>query len=387
MKFVISILLPVCFSITLFGQDAMLCMGQYWTEDEANVMMKTFKSKWNDLSTWEKRADRIKQGIIEGMQLAKMPELSGNFNAIIRDKKEMDGYTVENIAIESFPGFYITGNIYRPTDQKDKNPAILCPHGHWENGRMREDMQIRCAVFARMGAIVFAYDMVGYGESKQVNHDIPIALLLQTWNSKRILEYLISRADVDSSLIGITGASGGGTQSFMLTAIDDRIKVSAPVVQVSAHFFGGCVCESGMPIHRSEGLQTNNVEIAALCAPRPLMLISDGADWTRNTPQIEYPYIKSIYALYQAEHKLEHVHFPTEQHDYGYSKRTAVYNFFGHHLKLKYGNIPYENKFLEDFVTLLPQEELLIFNGKNPIPQNLLQGNDAVMAYLGFNSE
>ena len=273
-KFILLIVFAM--SMNVYGQEDMLCMGYHWTEDEANLMMKKFAASWDDLPSWGKRAEIIREGILEGMELKNMPAIEGEFNPIIRNTRKMDGYIVENIALESFPGFYITGNLYRPVEEKEKYPAVLCPHGHLPDKRLREDMQKRCAVLARMGAIVVTYDMVGYGESQQVTHKMPIALLLQTWNSKRVLEYLLSRTDVDQDRIGITGGSGGGTQSFMLTAIDERITVSAPVVQVSAHFFGGCICESGMPIHKSEHHQTNNVEIAALCAPRPLLLISNG---------------------------------------------------------------------------------------------------------------
>ena len=366
------------------AQDTMLCMGHHWTEDEANRMMKHFKSKWNDRESWEARASQIRRGIIKGMQLDKMPEISGQFNAIIRNRKAMDGYYVENIAIESFPGFYITGNLYLPAMEREKYAAVLSPHGHLQNKRFTHYVQKRGAVLARMGAIVFAYDMVGYGECDQVNHRMPIALLLQTWNSRRVLEYLLSRPDVDPERIGMTGGSGGGTQTFVLTAIDDRIKASAPVVQVSAHFFGGCVCESGMPVHKSENYQTNNVEIAALCAPRPLLVVSDGNDWTRNTPRIEYPYIQKVYALYDAEHKAENVHLPLEKHDYGFSKRAAVYNFFAHHLSLNSRDVPYDDGYDESFVTVLPAELLKVFDKANPRSENSLQGDEAVMEYLGI---
>lgn len=369
-------------SVSVLAQENMLCVGAHWTEDEANLKMKEFASEWDDLESWEARAEKIRQNMIEGMQLEKMPAIEGNFYPIIHSTREMDGYIVENIAIESFPGFYITGNLYRPTLKKEKYAAILSPHGHLKDKRFTHYVQKRGATLARMGAIVFAYDMVGYGENNQVNHKMPIALLLQTWNSKRVLEYLLSRPDVDPERIGMTGGSGGGTQTFVLAAIDKRIKVSVPVVQVSAHFFGGCVCESGMPIHKNQNLQTNNVEIAALCAPRPMLLISDGVDWTRNTPNIEFPYIQSVYALYNAEHRIENVHLPMEIHDYGFSKRAAAYNFFAHHLKLQYRNVPYDNGYKEDFVSILPSEELKVFSDKQPLPDGLLQGDQTVIDYL-----
>ncbi len=369
-----------------FSQENMLCVGYHWTADEANLKMKEFAATWNDQESWKQRADMIKKGIIEGMKFDQMPKTEGPVNVKITNSRELDGYIVENVLLESFPGFYVTGNLYRPSDSQGKNAAILSPHGHLTDKRFTHYVQIRSAVLARMGAIVFAYDMVGHGDSHQVDsHRMPIAMLLQTWNSKRVLDYLLSRQDVDPERIGMTGGSGGATQTFILTAIDERIKVSVPCVQVSAHFFGGCVCESGMPIHKSPEYQTNNVEIAALCAPRPMLIISDGNDWTRNTPLIEYPYIQKVYAQFDAEHKVENVHLAAEKHDYGYSKRAPMYNFFAHHLKLNSRKVDWDPTVNEDFVEILDREQLSVYSDEHPIPPNALKGNQAILDYLGLS--
>jgi pimeloyl-ACP methyl ester carboxylesterase len=293
---------------------------------------------------------------------------------------------VENIAIESFPGFYITGNLYRPASREpfQKSPGILSVHGHGVDPRYGESVQKRSAAFARMGAVVFAYDMIGYGDSKQVDHKMPIALTIQTYNSQRVIDYLQSRPDVDPERIGVTGESGGGTQSIMITALDPRIKVSVPVVMVSAYFFGGCSCESGMPVHKSAHHQTNNVEIAALAVPRPMLLVSDGGDWTKNTPRIEMPYVQKVYELYDAESKVDNVHLPAERHDYGINKRFAAYNFLAYYLGLNAGKILVKNQFDEDFVTLLPKEDLMVFNEQNPLPANALKGDEAVIGFLNL---
>ncbi|MCB0688681.1 MAG: acetylxylan esterase [Saprospiraceae bacterium] len=364
-----------------------LCQGAYWTELEGEKMMQQFASEWSTKEEWEQRAAKIRQGIIDGMQWDKIPEYSGELHPIIHSQRIMDGYIVENIAIESFPGFYVTGNLYRPTNVDGKLAGILCPHGHWSEppGRMREDMQIRAAFLARMGAVVFTYDMVGYGDATQVEHKMPIALVLQSWASKRVIDYLISRDDVDPERIAMTGASGGGTQTFITTALDDRIKVSAPIVMVSAHFFGGCVCESGMPIHKNAHHQTNNVEIAALAAPRPMLVVSDGGDWTSNNPDIEIPYLQRVYDLYNAKSQLDHVHFPLERHDYGLHKRAAMYNFMDNYLGLSFPGTLYNTTtgtMNEDFVTILSKEELAVFDAHHPMPDNALKGNEAVTNYF-----
>lgn len=375
-SFAALVLMVVSTGIVTAADEPELCVGNYQTEEEAKAQLARFTETYSNLTEWQTRARNIREQILRGAELWPLPKRCP-LNPIVHSKRVHNGYSVENIAIESLPGVFVTGNLYRPTEANGPFPAVLCPHGHWSDrsnyGRFRASMQTRCAMMARMGAIVLAYDMVGYGDWANAGweHRRPDAVKIQLWNSIRLLDYLTSRADVDPTRIAITGASGGGTQSFLLTAVDDRIAVSIPTVMVSAHFFGGCVCESGMPVHKSKHHETNNTEIAALAAPRPQLIISDGEDWTKNVPEVEYPYIRNVYRLYAAQKNVEYLHLADEGHDYGPSKRIGTYKFLSKHLGLCLANvIDKEGKIDESAVTIEDYKNLYVFNDKHPRPAN-----------------
>jgi dienelactone hydrolase len=355
-------------------EEPQLCVGNYQSEEQAKEQLARFAATYSTQAEWQQRAQRIREGILRGAELVPMPKRCP-LNPIIHSKRQYDGYSVENAAFESLPGVFVTGNLYRPTKGDGPFAGVLCTHGHFNDpndyGRFRPDMQKRCATFARMGAVVFAYDMVGYGDWANAGWDHHRAKVfkLQLWNSIRAIDFLTSMKEVDPKRIAVTGASGGGTQSFMLTAVDDRVAVSIPVVMVSAHFFGGCVCESGMPVHKHKGHETSNVEIAAAAAPRPLMLISDGQDWTKNTPNVEYPYIRNVYQLFDAADKVEYLHLPQEGHDYGRSKRIGAYKFLSKHLGLCLAEVIDDSGSInEEFVVIEPKDRLYVFDRNHSRP-------------------
>ena len=370
----------ICMSLPNFAQNRSsttpeLCQGAYFTEAQGAELLASLKP--TQLQSWKLRRDSITKQIKLGMELENLPSKPIS-QPVIHSKKIMDGYTVENIYFESIEGYYVAGNLYRPTNTQKSYAGILCPHGHdgTLKGRFREQTQKRCATLARMGAVVFAWDMIGYGDAKQYSHKLPKALKLQTINSIRALDFILSLPGVDPQRIGITGESGGGTQTFLLTALDNRIKVSVPTVMVSAHFFGGCSCESGMPIHKNGKFQTCNAEIAALAAPRPMLLISDGADWTKNTPVVEYPFMQQVYAFYGQPQNVENVHLPNEQHDYGPGKRNAMYPFMAKHLKLNLKSVLDKNGLVDESASMvLDKQVLAAFDKEHPLPSNAIKGD------------
>ena len=299
-----------------------------------------------------------------------------SLNGHIFGRVEREDYTVEKVYLEAYPGFFTTGNLYRPKGRRGRFPGIVSPHGHWGRGRLENSeagsVPGRCINFAKQGYVIFSYDMVGRVDSEeQIDHAYGgerealwgLSLMaLQLWNGIRAVDFLEALPDVDPNRIGCTGASGGGTQTFMLTAVDDRIKVSAPVNMISAHMQGGCLCENAPNLR----LDISNIEIGALMAPKPLLLVSATGDWTKDTPDVEYPAIRSIYAHFGAEDKVHEVQIDAE-HNYNKDSREAVYAWFGKWFlgeedATKFKEVPFEVE---------RDEALLVFHNRE-LPEHAL---------------
>lgn len=352
--------------------------------------LEHLKTLYTNQTSWNERKAELKSCMREALELDKLPRAS-NPKVILGKSRKYDGYSVQNIALETVPGLYVTGSIFRPSKSKGKLPVIISPNGHFGDGRYNKDIQIRCAALARMGAIVVSYDLFGWGESAlqvaSTSHRKSIAHTIQTNNALSFLDYLLKDAQADPKRVGITGGSGGGSQTMLVSALDDRISVSVPAVMTSSFHSGGCPCESGMPIHLC-GLRTNNAEIAALFAPKPQLIISDGKDWTFQVPQVEFPFIQRTYQFYEAADEISNAHFPEEGHDYGLSKRTAMYAFMAKELSLNLKAIQnLAGEIDESFVNIESEDQMKIF-GKDGagLPADAIRSLEELYQKLGKES-
>jgi dienelactone hydrolase len=288
---------------------------------------------------WEARKAFLRTQILNAAGLLPMPSKTP-LNPLVTGRIDAGEYTIERVALETRPGYWLGGNLYRPKGKPGRHPAILHPHGHWNYGRLEHQplysAQTLAANLARHGMVVYMYDMVGYNDTAQTPHDFSTPeyqlwgftpLGLQLWNSIRVLDYLASLPDVDPARIAATGASGGGSQVFLLAAVDDRLALSAPVNMVSGIMQGGCICENAPGLR----IGTNNIETAAMMAPKPMLLVAATGDWTRNVPRDEYPAIRRVYELYDKAAMVEAVQFDAP-HNYHKESREAVYEFLRKHL-------------------------------------------------------
>lgn len=367
----------------------------------------------DDAKAWPERAEEVRTRILVSQGLWPEPVRS-TLREKVYGKLDCGDFTVEKVHFESWPNFYVTGTLYRPkvdeTQAGIKRPGILCPHGHWTDARFldkgeatanqeiaqgaefemsnaRNHYQARCVQLARMGCVVLQYDMIGNSDSKQIAHRpgvrdamnttenwgffSPQAELrlqsmmgLQTWNSIRAVDFLLTLPDVDPERIAVTGASGGGTQSMILSAVDPRVAASMPAVMVSTAMQGGCTCENADYLR----IGTGNVEFAALFAPKPLGLTS-ADDWTKELSSKGLPELKSLYALLGAPDNLmlsEHTEFG---HNYNAVNRAAMYKWFNQHLNLGLE----DSQLQEQEHRFLTKEDLTVWDRQHPAP---LGGDD-----------
>ncbi len=360
---------------------------------------------------WEKRAAEVRQQLKTTLGVYPTPALAP-LNPIVHSPKKMDGYVVEKVILESLPGLYVTGTLFRPDQPATgKRPGMLVAHGHWDNARFydlnqkeihrllangeerfynaaRNHLQAKCVQLARMGCVVFFWDMLGYCDSQQIamrahryakptpeeaTNDQGWVLFspeaeghyqsvigIQTIHSSRALDFLLSLPEVDSQKIGMTGASGGGSQTFLASAIDPRIQLAFPAVMVSTGMQGGCTCENASGLR----VNTGNVEIAALFAPKPLgMTAAD--DWTRNMHVDGFPELKKLYGLYGAADKV--ALFPSLHygHNYNHISRVALYGWVNKHFQLGLSEPVLERDF-----EYLSGQELTVWDDQHPKPES-----------------
>ena len=355
-------------------------------------------------SEWKDRAARLRRQVLVATGLWPMPKRTP-LKAVVHGKTERAEYTVEKVYFQSFPGHFVTGSLYRPkTPAGNPGPGILCPHGHWGGGRYhdhgevqfkkelasgaethdpggRHPLQARCVQLARMGCTVFHYDMVGYADSIQLPHRAGVresvntdttwglfspqaelymqnSMGLQTWNSIRALDFLLGLDGIDPQRIGVTGASGGGTQTFMLGAVDDRPDVLFPAVMVSTAMQGGCTCENAAYLRVGAG----NIDLAALAAPRPLG-VTGADDWTKEIETKGGADLKKLYAMLGHPDRVSINPYLQFGHNYNAVSRKAMYEWMNRHLKLNQSTPITEKNYVP-----LTKDEIRVWNDEHPAP-------------------
>ena len=316
-------------------------------EAEGKMMLDYLSSLYHNKEQWEARRDSLRREVRQRLELdafldscVTIPDgsPSGKRPVILSKIRKHDGYTTQNICIELTPGQHLFGTVYayapaksKKLKAKSKKPLIICPDGHWPY-RYRKDEQQRLGTLARMGAVCVDFDLYGWGESEkevgEAAHHTSRAHVYQAACGYILLDWMLkNRKDIDPERVGVMGGSGGGTHTVLLSLLDERVTASAPVVHLASHFDGGCPCESGKPVQLAAG-GTCEPELAAIMAPKPMLIVSDGGDWTSSVPTLEFPYLQRIYGFYGAQDKVRNVHLPNERHDFKENKRQAVYDFF-----------------------------------------------------------
>ena len=274
----------------------------------------------------ETRQTQVHAKILE--LLGGLPNYQGPLNARVTGKIDRSRYTIEKVIFESLPQFYVSANLYVPKEG-GKHPGVLRPMGHWEEGKVRE--QVMDANLAMKGFVVLTYDPIGQGERQQAYDPRVEASLIggstdqhfqagaqsilagenfaryRIWDAHRALDYLVSRPEVDAEKIGVTGCSGGGTLTTYISALDPRVKVAAPACYINTwhYLFAGPTgdSEQSFPFFVSSGLDV--ADYIELFAPKPWLVVSTVGDFFPiDGARHAYQEALDWYRIFNAENKI-----------------------------------------------------------------------------------
>lgn len=289
-----------------------------------------------DLTTradWERRRPELRRQFLDMMGLWPLPPRT-DLQPVVTGAETGDGFVVEKLHFQSLPGLYVTANLYRPTAVAKPLPGILyvCGHGavifdgiSYGN---KVSYQHHGMWLARHGYVCLMLDTLQLGELQGLHHGTHNLGMwwwqtlgytpagIECWNGLRGLDYLQSRKEVDGARLGVTGRSGGGATSWWVAAADDRPTCIIPVAGIadleahvvdgaSARFRNGVVsghCDCMYPVN---AYRWDFPLVAALCAPRPLMLGNSDADEIFPVPGYRRlaEKVRQVYALYGADEK------------------------------------------------------------------------------------
>jgi hypothetical protein len=345
------------------------------------------------LKDWTSRRDDYRRQLQEMLGILPMPERT-DLKANVTGRLTHDEFTVEKIEFQASPGLYCTASLFIPRNLTNRAPTILYRCGHWKLVKdgisygNKAAYQMDGAWFARNGYVCLVLDTLLAGEIQGIhtgtrdfgqwwwNSRGYTPAGVETWFGIRALDYLCTRAEVDTNRFGITGHSGGGAYSWTLTALDDRIKAAAPLAGMTDlehhvtrnHMDSHCDCNFQVNFHRWDFPQ-----LAALAAPRPLLLGStdndglfplDGNVTLRDS-------LQRIYQLYNATTNFAFAIAPGP-HDEVPELRLAVLRWFNKHLKgITKANEP---PIMMDAKTFFTPEELKVFS---TLPKDAINTNIA----------
>ena len=300
-------------------------LADYFHDQTMQLSEKCLKNI-KSLDDWESKRLIYRKQLFEMLGLEPLPKKT-DLKPVITGTIEHDEFTVENIHFQSMPGLYVTANLFIPKDLEKPAPAILyvCGHGPTKKNNIsygnKVSYQRHAAWFARHGYVCLIIDTLQMGEIEGIHHGTYrydmwwwnsrgySSAGAEAWNCIRSLDYLQTRKEVDNDRIGVTGRSGGGAYSWWIAALDDRIKAAVPVAGITDlqnHVVDGCVEGHCDCMYIVNTYRWNYPIVAALVAPRPLLISNSDKDTIFPLDGVVrvHEKVREIYRLYDADDKL-----------------------------------------------------------------------------------